>query len=53
VVIDGVQVGSMYWAMDGSNQIIVLGDFSAVDAVAAEVAAQLGAVYERTADVRT
>ena len=45
VVIDGAVVGAMYWALDGSHQIVVDGDADLVRPIAFEIAARLGGVY--------
>jgi len=47
VVIDGVEVGTMTWAMDGTNRIAVDGDARLVEAIAVEVASELGGIYRR------
>jgi hypothetical protein len=45
VKIDGKIVGEMEWAPDDSNCIWVRGDPAQVSAIAADVAAKLGAVF--------
>jgi hypothetical protein len=46
VVIEGKIVGLMEWAPDDSNHIMVSGDPALVNAIAAEVADKLGAVFQ-------
>ena len=46
VILDGVQVGSMTWAQDGSRQIAVEGEISIVERIAIQVAEELGCVFE-------
>jgi hypothetical protein len=47
VILDGIDVGMMTWAEDGSSQIAVWATSSIVEKVAIEVAAELGCVFER------
>jgi hypothetical protein len=47
VIVDGVEVGTMSWAQDGSHQVSVEGDAELVEPVAVEVAFKLGGTYRR------
>jgi hypothetical protein len=46
VILDGIEVGSMTWAEDGSCQIAVDGDSATVVKIATQVAEELGCVFE-------
>jgi hypothetical protein len=46
VILDGVQIGSMTWAEDGSCRIAVVGESPSVKEIAMQVANELGCVYE-------
>jgi len=48
VIIDGKIVGTLEWAPDDSQRILVSGDPARVNAIATEVAAKLGAVFSLT-----
>jgi hypothetical protein len=46
VILDGVQIGSMTWAEDGSRQIAVDGDAATLVKIAMQVAEELGCIFE-------
>jgi hypothetical protein len=46
VVLDGVEVGSMTWAVNGSCQIAVDGDSATVVKIAMQVAEKLDCVFK-------
>jgi hypothetical protein len=47
VVVGGKKVGEMTWPLDGSHEVDVWGEDSAVEDIARDVAGALGASYER------
>jgi hypothetical protein len=50
VIIDGQEVGSMSWALDESNLIIVFGQPQAVVPLALEIAQVLGGRFQTSTD---
>ena len=46
VIVEGDDVGSMQWSLDGSTEILVLGRAELVTAVACNVAALLGGTFD-------
>ena len=48
VTVDGIEVGSMQWALDDSPAVVVFGDAALVTPVARDIAALLGGTFTPT-----